>query len=51
MAVRKLLICDDDADLREMLVEQLAVYDEFEVSEAETAARAVALTKTDRSTS
>jgi DNA-binding response OmpR family regulator len=47
MAVRKLLICDDDADLREMLVEQLSVYDEFEVTQAETAGRAVALTKSD----
>ncbi|MTI17870.1 response regulator transcription factor [Rhodobacteraceae bacterium RKSG542] len=38
MTARRLLIVDDDNDLREALVEQLSLYDEFETVEAENAA-------------
>ena len=41
MTARKILICDDDADLREALVEQLSITEEFEPIEADTAARAI----------
>ena len=37
MTARNILIVDDDADLREMLVEQLSLYDEFHLQEAQTA--------------
>ncbi|WP_349358594.1 response regulator transcription factor [Stappia sp.] len=42
MSARKILIVDDDTDLREALVEQLSLYDEFETSEADTAASGIA---------
>ena len=38
-AARKILIVDDDDDLRESLKEQLALYDEFELAAASTAAK------------
>lgn len=38
---RKILIVDDDPDLREALVDQLALHDEFEVTSAETGAKGV----------
>ena len=38
MTSRKILIVDDDADLAGSLVEQLSLYDEFEVVQAATAA-------------
>jgi DNA-binding response OmpR family regulator len=41
MTARKILICDDDTDLREALVEQLSLYEEFETIEADTATRGV----------
>jgi DNA-binding response OmpR family regulator len=44
----RLLVVDDDQDLRDTLAEQLALYDEFEVLPAETAASAVAQAKGDR---
>ena len=34
---RRLLIVDDDADLRQALVEQLALHPEFQVQAVETA--------------
>lgn len=40
--VRKILIADDDAELRSALVEQLALYEEFSTSEADTGAKAIA---------
>ncbi|SDU39599.1 response regulator transcription factor [Stappia sp. ES.058] len=43
MSARKILIVDDDNDLREALVEQLSLYDEFETLEAETAAKGIAV--------
>ncbi len=42
---RTLLIVDDDPLLREMLVEQFALHEEFRTREAETAAAAIALLK------
>lgn len=41
MTSRTILIVDDDADLRETLVEQLALYEEFEVLQEETAGKGV----------
>jgi DNA-binding response OmpR family regulator len=41
MTARKILIVDDDPDLREALVEQLALYEEFEPLQAETATEGV----------
>jgi DNA-binding response OmpR family regulator len=38
MTSRKILIVDDDADLSDALVEQLSLYDEFDLSKAATAA-------------
>ena len=37
MTSRKILIVDDDADLSEALIEQLSLYDEFELTHAKTA--------------
>jgi DNA-binding response OmpR family regulator len=42
---RKILIVDDDDDLRELLIEQFSYHDEFISSEAATAAKALALTE------
>jgi DNA-binding response OmpR family regulator len=44
----RLLIVDDDPDLRQTLAEQLALYDEFQVVTAEAASEAIAKTKADR---
>src|ERR671932_1854983 len=38
---RKILVVDDDADMREALVEQLALHDEFEAVAVDTGAKAV----------
>jgi DNA-binding response OmpR family regulator len=43
--VRKILICDDDAELRGALVEQLRLYDEFRIDEVGNATAAVQATK------
>jgi len=48
MAARKILICDDDNDLREALVEQLSLYEEFETVQADTAAKGVAQARNDQ---
>jgi DNA-binding response OmpR family regulator len=39
--VRKILIADDDDDLRDALAEQLALHEEFEPLQADTAAKAI----------
>ncbi|MBW8302262.1 MAG: response regulator transcription factor [Hydrogenophaga sp.] len=39
MTVRTILLVDDDKDLRETLVEQLSLYEEFTLTEADTAAK------------
>jgi DNA-binding response OmpR family regulator len=44
----RLLVVDDDQDLRDTLAEQLALYDEFEVLAADTAATGIAQAKGDR---
>ena len=41
MAARKILICDDDSDLREALVEQLSLYEEFETVDVDGATKAI----------
>ncbi|WP_237152957.1 response regulator transcription factor [Oryzibacter oryziterrae] len=41
MTARKILIVDDDPDLREALVEQLSLFEEFEPLEAESATKGV----------
>lgn len=40
--VRRILIVDDDDDLRSLLVEQFDITEEFQIAEAETAAKAFA---------
>jgi DNA-binding response OmpR family regulator len=42
---RKILIVDDDAELRDALVEQLALHDEFVAEAVDTAARSIAAAK------
>ncbi|MCA3630756.1 MAG: response regulator transcription factor [Methylobacterium sp.] len=46
-SVRKILVCDDDHDLRTALVEQLGLYDEFQVKDVDCATAAVQQTKAD----
>jgi DNA-binding response OmpR family regulator len=43
---RKILIVDDDNDLRETLVEQLALHEEFEASAVDTGAKGAQAAKT-----
>jgi DNA-binding response OmpR family regulator len=45
MNKRRLLVVDDDADLRAALIGQLETYDEFEITEADTVAAARQKTK------
>ncbi|HOV03436.1 MAG TPA: response regulator transcription factor [Hyphomicrobiales bacterium] len=47
MTARRILLVDDDTELREALVEQLALYDEFETVDLDTATKAVQFTKAD----
>ncbi|WP_350335725.1 response regulator transcription factor [Coralliovum pocilloporae] len=47
MTARKILIVDDDNDLREALVEQLSLYDDFETIEEETATSGVKTARDD----
>lgn len=47
MAARNILIVDDDDDLREALVEQLALYDEFIVSTESSATKGIQSAKAD----
>jgi DNA-binding response OmpR family regulator len=46
-SARKILIVDDDNDLRETLVEQLALHEEFETSSADTGAKGAHAAKTE----
>ena len=41
MTARKILLVDDDDDLRETLIEQLSLYEEFELEQADAATKAV----------
>ncbi|NLH80183.1 MAG: response regulator transcription factor [Phyllobacteriaceae bacterium] len=45
MAARKILICDDDSDLREALVEQLSLYEEFETIDVDGATKAIGIAR------
>lgn len=45
--VRKILVCDDDNELRSALVEQLQLYDEFQTKQVDTGTAAVHLAKND----
>ena len=47
MTARTILIVDDDNDLREALVEQLSLYDEFATIQADSAASGINLAKTE----
>uniref|UniRef100_UPI001F2F387F response regulator transcription factor n=1 Tax=Xanthobacter sp. NFM-97 TaxID=2744464 RepID=UPI001F2F387F len=42
---RKILICDDDGDLREALVEQLSLYEEFETTDVDGATKAIQIAR------
>ena len=44
----RLLVVDDDQDLRDTLAEQLGLYEEFQVTTAENAGQAITSVKTDR---
>src|SRR6266851_3859424 len=44
---RKILIVDDDTDLRDTLVEQLSLHDEFEASAVDTGAKGASAAKAD----
>lgn len=46
-AIRRILMVDDDADLRGALADQLVLTEEFDVFEAETAARGLEMVKGD----
>lgn len=46
-STRKILLVDDDNDLREALAEQLGLYEEFLISSADTSAKGIALVKAD----
>jgi DNA-binding response OmpR family regulator len=46
MTARSILLVDDDNDLRETLVEQLALYEEFDVSQADSAAKGIQAVRT-----
>ena len=41
MTSRKILIVDDDADLAEALIEQLSLYDEFDIAHEDTATKGI----------
>ncbi len=43
--VRKILVADDDNELRSALTEQLALYEEFSTQEADTATKAVSIVR------
>jgi DNA-binding response OmpR family regulator len=45
MPARRILLVDDDNDLREGLVEQLSLYEEFEILQADTATKGVHLAR------
>src|SRR6266513_1544125 len=47
LPTRKILIVDDDTDLRDTLVEQLSLHDEFEASAVDTGAKGASAAKAD----
>src|SRR6478752_1048287 len=44
---RKILVVDDDADLRDALMEQLSLHEEFVASAADTGAKGIASARAD----
>jgi DNA-binding response OmpR family regulator len=46
--IRKILIVDDDAELRDTLLEQLRLHEEFEAAAAENAAKGMRIAKADQ---
>ncbi len=44
---RRILVVDDDADLRESITEQLSLHEEFDVTSVDTAAEGIDCTKTE----
>nr|WP_319391361.1 response regulator transcription factor [uncultured Cohaesibacter sp.] len=47
MTARKILLVDDDTELREALVEQLSLYEEFEITQEDCAADALRAARSD----
>ncbi|WP_316858371.1 response regulator transcription factor [uncultured Cohaesibacter sp.] len=47
MTARKILLVDDDSELREALIEQLSLYEEFEIVWEECAAKAIQTARSD----
>ena len=47
MTARKILLVDDDTELREALVEQLSLYEEFDISQEDSAAKGVQTARSD----
>lgn len=47
MPARKILIVDDDSDLRLALADQLSLYEEFETAQADSAAKGVQMARAD----
>ena len=47
MTARKILLVDDDNELREALVEQLSLYEEFDIVQEESAARGIQAVRAD----
>jgi DNA-binding response OmpR family regulator len=45
--IRKILVCDDDTELRSALVEQLMLYDEFQTKQVDSGTAAVQMAKND----
>ena len=45
--IRKILVCDDDTELRAALVEQLRLYDEFQITDVASGAAALQAAKAD----
>ena len=47
MTARKILLVDDDLELREALVEQLSLYEEFDISQEDCAAKGIQTARSD----
>ncbi len=47
MTARKILLVDDDTELREALVEQLSLYEEFELHQEESATKGIQTARSD----
>ncbi|WP_319412283.1 response regulator transcription factor [uncultured Cohaesibacter sp.] len=47
MTARKILLIDDDTELREALIEQLSLYEEFDITQAESASSAIKAARSD----